>query len=357
MSPLPPSRRDRLRPAAAQAGLIAVAACGGVAAARAGLPAGWMIGSMLVTALLSTIGRTPVLATPLRDLAMLLAGMSMGSAVTPESLGAFATYPASLAIMMVAVVAILAAGTGALVLVSGWSARDAFFASAPGGLSTVLMIAAEVKADVARIAIVQLFRLFILVAVLPMALSLLDHANPSGPGFGPPLGAGGLALLFAASLVVSALFERWGIAGAFILGAMAASAALTGPGLVRGAVPAALAIVGFVLIGIFIGQRFRGFDGVAVLRTLPAAIVCLVASLAVAWGFAALVTAIVGQPIGDTVVAFAPGAIEAMTVLAFTLGLDPVYVALHHLARFILVAILVPLAMRLFPGLSQPPAE
>ena len=72
---------------------------------------------------------------------------------------------------------------------------------------------------------------------------------------------------------------------------------------------------------------------------------------------AALVTAIVGQPIGDTVVAFAPGAIEAMTVLAFTLGLDPVYVALHHLARFILVAILVPLAMRLFPGLSQPPAE
>jgi hypothetical protein len=357
MSSLPPSRRDRLRPAIAQVGLVAVAACGGLAGARAGLPAGWMIGSMLVTVLLSAFGRTPVLAVPLRDLAMLLAGMSMGSAVTPESLGAFVTYPASLAIMTVAVVAILAAGTGALVLVSGWSARDAFFASAPGGLSTVLMIAAEVKADVARIAIVQLFRLFILVAVLPMALSLLDHADVSGPGFGPPADAVGLALLFSASLTVSVLFERWGIAGAFILGSMAASAALTGPGLVSGAVPAALAIVGFVLIGIFIGQRFRGFDGMAVLRTLPAAVVCLVASLAVAWGFAALVTAVVGQPIGDTVVAFAPGAIEAMTVLAFTLGLDPVYVALHHLARFVLVAIIVPLAMRLFPGLSRPPVD
>ena len=38
--------------------------------------------------------------------------------------------------------------------------------------------------------------------------------------------------------------------------------------------------------------------------------------------------------------AFAPGGIEAMTILAFVLGLDPAFVATHQLARFLGISLL-----------------
>jgi uncharacterized membrane protein AbrB (regulator of aidB expression) len=47
-------------------------------------------------------------------------------------------------------------------------------------------------------------------------------------------------------------------------------------------------------------------------------------------------------------VAFSPGGLEAMTILAFALGLDPLYVGAQHLARFILISLTLPFALRLW---------
>ena len=39
----------------------------------------------------------------------------------------------------------------------------------------------------------------------------------------------------------------------------------------------------------------------------------------------------------DVVVAFAPGAMDAMLALALTLHIDPIFVGAHHLSRFVFV--------------------
>jgi hypothetical protein len=46
-------------------------------------------------------------------------------------------------------------------------------------------------------------------------------------------------------------------------------------------------------------------------------------------------------------VAFAPGGLEAMTVLALVLGLDPLYVGIHHLVRFLGIGLVLPVAVAL----------
>jgi hypothetical protein len=46
--------------------------------------------------------------------------------------------------------------------------------------------------------------------------------------------------------------------------------------------------------------------------------------------------------LADALVAFAPGGLEAMMVLALVLHLDPLYVGLHHLARFLGIGFLLP---------------
>jgi uncharacterized membrane protein AbrB (regulator of aidB expression) len=50
----------------------------------------------------------------------------------------------------------------------------------------------------------------------------------------------------------------------------------------------------------------------------------------------------------DVLVAFAPGAMDAMLALALTLHIDPIFVGAHHLSRFIFVTIATPGIVHLF---------
>jgi uncharacterized membrane protein AbrB (regulator of aidB expression) len=47
----------------------------------------------------------------------------------------------------------------------------------------------------------------------------------------------------------------------------------------------------------------------------------------------------------DVLIAYAPGGLEAMTILAFALHLDPAFVGAHHLWRFFFVSLMMPLAV------------
>ena len=50
----------------------------------------------------------------------------------------------------------------------------------------------------------------------------------------------------------------------------------------------------------------------------------------------------------DIIVAFAPGAMDAMLALALTLHIDPIFVGAHHLSRFVFVSIATPGIVHLF---------
>jgi len=52
--------------------------------------------------------------------------------------------------------------------------------------------------------------------------------------------------------------------------------------------------------------------------------------------------------VADIIVAFAPGAMDAMLALALTLHIDPIFVGAHHLSRFVLVSITTPGIVHLF---------
>ena len=60
--------------------------------------------------------------------------------------------------------------------------------------------------------------------------------------------------------------------------------------------------------------------------------------------------ALLSLRLADVVMAYAPGAIEAMTIIAFALHLDPVFVGVHHLARFTFMSLVLPAAVGADPG-------
>ena len=114
----------------------------------------------------SLAGR-PLLMPPLLTRIFVLIGISLGAVVTPETLHGMATYPLSIAVLIVAMVCISIAGTAYLCVVHGWDMLSAYLASSPGGLSQVLVVAAELGADMRAIAIVQSMRVVIIAVGLP----------------------------------------------------------------------------------------------------------------------------------------------------------------------------------------------
>ncbi len=64
--------------------------------------------------------------------------------------------------------------------------------------------------------------------------------------------------------------------------------------------------------------------------------------MVIAFAFAWPAAWLGGVPYATAMAAFAPGGLEAMAMLAFAMGLDPLYVGAHHLARFIVLGLAMP---------------
>ena len=113
--------------------------------------------------------------------------------------------------------------------------------------------------------------------------------------------------------------------------------------------PQGVAIPALVVLGTLIGGRLKREDRAAMLELLPASLGAFAIGLVLS-GLAALAgVALLGISPGKIVLAYAPGALEALTVLAFQFDQDPAYVAAHHVVRFVCIAVLVPLLARRLP--------
>lgn len=319
---------------------------GGAAFLLAGLPAPWLSGSMVGIALAQAAGLRATMPDPLRDVGMLFAGVVMGSAITPEMLQALGRYPGSLLILALTTLAITLGGRFTLMRFFGWDANSALFASLPGAMSAVLATAASAGVDMARVATVQAFRMFVLVAILPSIVAISVKTGAVAPH--QFLTISGFAIVMGAGLIVALLFDRLNILAPFLLGGMLAAGVLHATALVPGAPPAFIADVSMFLIGVFAGSRLGALSlsGLKALF-LPALALFFVTTAIAAVG--ALVTWwLVATPLAEALVAYAPGGLEAMVVLGMVLGLDPLYVSSHHIGRFLMIAFGLPLIARWF---------
>jgi uncharacterized protein len=330
---------------------VVAGTAGGTLAAALSLPAGWLVGSMIVCAALVLAGVPIFMPDWVRKVIFVLLGLSMGSAFTPETLATMFKWPASLLGLAVAVLGVIAASVAYLHGVARWSKPTAFFASVPGAMSYVLALALRSTADTRLVVVAQMLRLMVLMALLPIAVRAtmpFDLPTPD-PASSPGLGlAAGLAMEIAAGFALGFLLEWLTVPAGLMVGGMVAGAVLHLSGTVNGMMPQEVLVPSQVLLGAFIGLRFSGTD-VRLLRDAAVpSLISFVIAIAVAAAAAAAVAWGLDLPLGQVLVAFAPGGLEAMTILAFVLGLDPAYVGVHQLARFLGLSLMLPFVARFY---------
>lgn len=330
-----------------------IGAAGGFLFNASKFPGGWLAGSMIFAAAAALAGRTVYVPRLLARVSSIVMGVTIGGAVTPDTVHGMAAWPLSIAMVAVSVAAVTLATFTYLKRVHGWNAVTAIYASVPGGLAQVMALAAEEgrRCDIRGVAIVQTLRVVILTVVVPLALSLAGRTGtvrrPASVVTAADAPVAFVVLAGAASAAALGLM-RIGFPGGLIFGPLAVSAALHGGGFLAVTTPSWLTTAAMVGLGTLAGSRFTGLRFRLLLWYLGAALGAFAVSLAVAAAIGIAVSLTVPLPVGDIIVAYAPGALDAMMILALALNVDPVFVGAHHVTRVVVVLLGMPFLVRYF---------
>jgi uncharacterized protein len=328
---------------------LALGAAGGGLFLWAQLPGGLISGAMTAVGVAAIAGR-PLTVPPIVTQSMLvLLGISLGSLMSREVLRHVGAYPLTIALLALATLCSTFGSSVYLRRVHGWDQTSAFLAGVPGALSQITILAAEKGADVPAIAVVQTMRVILLTAALPMLLTLTGIA-PSSPStvtmaVASPLG---LVELIAASVAISLLLRLIKFPANWMFGAMIGSSLLHGAGVVDGGLPPPVRAIALVGIGAVIGARFARMRLKTLLSHVHAALGSFAVAIVISAIFVAVIALTTHVRFSDVVVAFAPGAMDAMLALALTLHIDPIFVGAHHLSRFVFVTLATPGIVHLF---------
>jgi hypothetical protein len=328
---------------------LAIGSAGGLLFLWGHLPGGLISGAMIAVGGAAIAGRPLAVPPLLTQSVLVLLGISLGSLVSRQLLQHVGAYPLTIALLALATFCSTFGSSLYLQRFHGWDRTSAFLAGSPGALSQITILAAERGADVPAIAVVQTMRVILLTAALPMLLVLTGIAPAAAPAaalvVASPLE---LAGLIAAAVAVSLLLRLIRFPASWMFGAMIGSSLLHGAGLVEGGLPPWLRGIALVGIGALIGARFARMKTRTLLSHVNAALGSFAVAILISAAFVTVIVLSTHVRFSDVVVAFAPGAMDAMLALALTLHIDPIFVGAHHLSRFVFVTIAMPGIVHLF---------
>ena len=328
---------------------LVIGVAGGALFWWAELPGGLISGAMIAVATAGIAGRQMGLPQPIAHVILMTLGLSLGAMVSPALIRNLSAYPLTIALLAAATFCATFGSSLYLQRIHGWDRTSALLAGSPGALSQIVMLATEKNADVAGIAVVQIMRVIILTAMVPLLLAatgMMGHGPlPSRGAAAAPLA---LAELAAMGVAVSLLLRWLNFPASWMFGAMLGSSVLHGAGWVDGTLPQWAYITALIGIGTLIGSRFGKIRPRTILSHIGAALGSFAVAVAISAAFVAAIALTTHVKFSDIVVAFAPGAMDAMLALALTLHIDPVFVGAHHLSRFIFVSIATPGIVHLF---------
>ena len=198
-------------------------------------------------------------------------------------------------------------------------------------------------------ALSQTVRVGIIVLTVPVGLTFLGTAGdeifslrsiPVDWSLFPALVGGCAAAAWA--------LNRLGMTNAWMLGACGFAGVLTASEIELSGMPDSFLVLGQLLIGAALGERFDREP----MRRAPLVIVGAVLStlllLAAGIVLAAAIGSVAGVPLTTMVAATCPGGLAEMSITAEILGLGVPLVTAYHLTRIVVITLMIPTLSRLF---------
>ncbi|MBY6209640.1 MULTISPECIES: AbrB family transcriptional regulator [Halomonas] len=326
---------------------LALGSVGGYLAYLIDLPLPWLLGALITTTLISLTGIKLGSPGRLRKGVLVVIGVMLGSAFTPELSGNLSAWLASAAIMLAATAVMMVVAVAFSYKVAGHSLDTALYAGAPGGLSALLMMAHESGADLKAVGITHAVRILVLLLAIPPILTIMGHVDLAGASNGPTRWSelptlSGTAWLVAAAALGALVGKVLRLPNALLFGPALVSSILHFSGMTHAVLPPALIALAQVVIGTSVGVRFVGVAlsemarhlGLAVVQALILVILAVIA----AW----VGQALTGMSVAAALLAYMPGGAPELSLVALSLNIEPAFVTSHHLLRITVLLIALP---------------
>jgi membrane AbrB-like protein len=269
-------------------------------------------------------------------------GVAIGASFTPALIADAPRWALSIAALAVYVPLVHWLGWLIYRRVGRLSPVTAFYSAIPGGLIESVQMGEEAGADIQMLTMLQFLRLIACIVVVPVVFTIqTGHSVGSAAGVriegaDLPLGLRDAALLLAAAVGGVWLGRKLRLPAWIVTGPIVASAAIHLAGLTRTVPPDWLIILTQYVVGTSLGARFAGLGRGKLALALRLSALYAGMALGLALAAAMLLGGHVGEPGAAVFLAFAPGGIAEMTLVALSLQVGVVYVSAHHVVRIVL---------------------
>jgi membrane AbrB-like protein len=329
---------------------LLIGAVSGFVADAVGLPLPWMLGPMISTTI-AALARAPV-ASPMRLRVVFLPvlGVMLGASVDTGILSALGEWSITLALLIPFGITAAAASYWFYRRIGRYDPVTSLFSAMPGGLNEMVLMGVAAGGEEKRIAMAHATRILcvILLGVLFFGLALGVTSGSAAP---PPQGLDTLTvqdwlILGSCALIGVPLATFLRLPAPVIIGPMLLSASAHVGGLVTVGPPTIIIITAQVVIGTVIGARFVGAAIGQIGRDMALGLGSSLVMITVAVLFAVIVNRLTGTELTHAFLAYSPGGLTEMSLLALAMGQEVAYVSVMHVARITLVVFIAPFALR-----------
>jgi membrane AbrB-like protein len=335
---------------------IGVGIVGGLVFSWLGTPMPWMLGPLFACLLVCLFGMPLASPVAFRPPMAAMIGVMMGAGYSPALIGQIGSWWATI-LGLVAFMAV--AGTVCVSyfrFVARYDSPTAYFAGMPGGLVEMVLMGENSGADMRRVALVHASRIVFTVFSIPFIVQWVEGASIArNAAQNVSMFEMDAAAYFwlVLTLVGGLLIGRYvKLPSRYLMGPLLVSVAVHITGLSTFKPPWELVGLAQLVLGTVIGCRFAGSRTLELLHillvSLGSSVLMIGLSVMFAWG----VSHLTQYTLTELLLAYSPGGLAEMGLLALALQLEVALVSTHHILRILLVVAGASILMPLF-GISK----
>ena len=319
------------------------------------IPLAWMIGPMIATSIAALSGLKIVMPKLALSSILIILGLHIGNYIDQSLFNQMLDWIWTTLIMLIYIIVSIFIVSKYLQKFSGYQEKASIFSAAPGALGPLIILAEYEKSDLSQVATSHLIRLIIIITVFPLIIvtssdqeslniSKFDYMNQNHLD---------LLWLFVSSLFLIFVFSKLRVPAALLSGTLVASGILQVTEIASYKLPDPTINFCLLILGASVGCRFanKTLSEVAnnSLHSLVATAILVILGL-----FAAFIANFfVENNLLTLILAFCPGGIYEVAVIAIAFDLEPDFVAFHHIIRLLFILFTVPIFLRIIEKIKK----